>query len=87
MLNTGGGVQPHSRPWPPQLKQQANEEHLHGNNLIIDNVSHDKTNASWAMALTYARDYFDSCGITSYYLNQSKILGAQFLSISEDETI
>ena len=68
-----------------QQVKQANEEHLRSNNLIIYNVPHDKTNH--VMALTYARDYFDQCGITSYYLNQSKILDAQFLSISEDETM
>ena len=68
-----------------QQVKQANEEHLRSNNLIIYNVPHDKTNR--VMALTYARDYFDQCGITSYYLNQSKILDAQFLSISEDGTM
>ena len=35
------------------------------------------------MALKYAQDYFNSCGVTSYYLEQEKIVDAQFLSISE----
>ena len=37
--------------------------------------------------VTYSRDYLDSCCITIYYMSQSKILDAQFLSISEDETM
>jgi len=68
-----------------QQVNQANEEHLRSNNLIIYNVPHDKGNP--VMAQTYAKDYFDSCGITSYNLNQNKILDAQFLSISEDENM
>ena len=48
------------------------------------NVSHDlKTNPIMA---GYAEGYFDQCGIASY-LNQSKILDAQFLSISEYKTV
>ena len=53
--------------------------------MIIYNVPHDKDTP--VMALTYAKEYFDSCGITSYYLNQGKIMDAQFLSISEDKTM
>ena len=33
------------------------------------------------MALKYAQDYFNSCGVTSYHLDQEQIVGAQFLSI------
>ena len=36
------------------------------------------------MALKYAKDYFNICGVTSYYLEQEKIVDAQFLSKSED---
>ena len=41
------------------------------------------------MALDLARDYFNEieCGITSYYLEQKKIVDAQFLKVSEDQTM
>ena len=65
-----------------KLLKQRNEEQLRSNNLIIYNVSYDKVNP--VMALKYAKDYFNSCGVTSYYLEQEKIVDAQFLSISED---
>ena len=64
-----------------QLKQ-SNEEQLRSNNLIIYNVSYDKVNP--VMALEYAKEYFNSCGVTSYYLEQEKIVDAQFLSFSEN---
>ena len=73
----------------PQFKQaesikqdkQRKEEQLRSNNLIIYNVSlYDKANP--VMALKYAKDYFNSYGVTSYYLEQEKIVDAQFLSIS-----
>lgn len=70
-----------SVPSEKQLKQ-SNEEKLRSNNLIIYNVSYDKENP--VMALEYAKDYFNSCGVTSYYLEQQKIVDAQFLSVSED---
>ena len=41
-----------------QQVKQANEEHLCSYNLIIYNVSHDKTKP--IMALTYAQDYLCS---------------------------
>jgi len=63
-----------------QLKQ-SNEEQLRSNNLIIYNVSYDKP----VMALEYAKDYFNSCGLASYHLEQNKIVDAQFLSRSEDK--
>ena len=67
-----------------QLKQ-SNEEQLRSNNLIIYNVAHDKTKP--VSALEYAKDYFNSCGLTSYHLEQNKIVDAQFLSYSEDKSM
>ena len=63
--------------------RQISEEQLRSNNLIIYNIAYDKNKPT--MALDYARDYFNSCGITSYYLEQTKIVDAQFLKVSEDQ--
>jgi len=73
--------QPVSSVSEEQLKEM-NEEQLRSNNLIIYNVSYDKP----VMALEYAKDYFNSCGLTSYHLEQKKIVDAHFLSVSEDKS-
>ena len=70
-----------------QLKvKQSNEEHMimRSNNLIIYNVSHNQVNPVNVVAHEYAKEYFNSCGVTSYYLEQEKIVDAQFLSFSEN---
>ena len=67
-----------------QQVKEANDEQLRSNNLIIYNIAYDKDTPT--MALDLARDYFNECGITSYYLEQKKIVDAQFLKVSEDKT-
>ena len=46
-----------------QLKQ-SNEEQMRSNNLIIYNVSHYQVNPVNVMAHEYAKEYFNSCGVT-----------------------
>ena len=75
--------QPVSSVSEKQLKQ-SNEEHLRSNNLIIYNVSYDSVNP--VTALEYAKSYFNSCGLPSYYSEQKEIIHAQFLSVSEDKS-
>ena len=64
--------------------KQASEEQIRSNNLIIYHVAYDKTNPM--RASDCAKEYFGSCGVALFHLERDKIVDAQFLSVSPDQT-
>ena len=64
--------------------KQATDEQTRSNNLIIYHVPYDKDDP--IRASDCATEYFKSCGIPQFHLECDKIVDAQYLSISPDQT-
>ena len=64
--------------------KQATDEQMRSNNLIIYHVPYDKDDP--IRASDCAAEYFTSCGIAQFHLECDKIVDAQYLNISPDQT-
>ena len=64
--------------------KQATDEQVRSNNLIIYRVAYDKDNP--IRASDCAAEYFRSCGIAQFHLECDKIVDAQYLNVSPDQT-
>lgn len=64
--------------------KQASEEQIRSNNLIIYQVAYNKMNPM--RASDCAKEYFGSCGVALFHLERDKIVDAQYLSVSPDQT-
>ena len=64
--------------------KQATDEQMRSNNLIIYHVPYDKNDP--IRASDCAAEYFISCGIAQFHLECDKIVDAQYLNISPDQT-
>ena len=64
--------------------KQATDEQMRSNNLIIYHAPYDKDDP--IRASDCAGEYFTSCGIAQFHLECDKIVDAQYLNISPDQT-